>query len=364
MEKNEIIITHGEDARRMAQEVLEAAHLAQHIRQGASIGIKPNLVLDKPCSSGATTSPELVAGLIEYLKAHGHNNLLILEGAWIGGNTKKAFRVCGYEDLSKRYGVPLFDTKDDSYSMKTYGGIEMEVSDRALAVDFLINMPVLKGHCQTKVTGALKNMKGCISDREKRRFHSLGLHKPIAYLNTQIKSSFVLVDGICGDLDFEEGGNPVRMNRVFCAKDPVLADAYIASFMGYAPEEIAYITIAEQCGIGSADLSNARVVTLRRDDTKAQPASSRKVQRLAQYTDERQACSSCYANLIHALARLDEERAPASLRKVCIGQGFRGVKEDAVGVGKCTAGLSRSLPGCPPTAAQIKTFLKEVTSRE
>ena len=32
------------------------------------------------------------------------------------------------------------------------------------------------------MTCALKNLKGCLPDREKRRFHALGLTKPIAAL--------------------------------------------------------------------------------------------------------------------------------------------------------------------------------------
>ena len=49
----------------------------------------------------------------------------------------------------------------------------------------------------------------------------MGLHKPIAHLSTVVRSDFILVDNICGDLDFEEGGNPVSMNRIWAAKDPV-----------------------------------------------------------------------------------------------------------------------------------------------
>lgn len=41
----------------------------------------------------------------------------------------------------------------------------------------------------------------------------MGLHKPIAHLATVVPNDFILVDNICGDLDFEEGGNPVTMNR-------------------------------------------------------------------------------------------------------------------------------------------------------
>ena len=53
-------------------------------------------------------------------------------------------------------------------------GMKLNVCERAANIDFLINVPVLKGHCQTKITCALKNMKGLIPNKEKRRFHSLG----------------------------------------------------------------------------------------------------------------------------------------------------------------------------------------------
>ncbi len=357
---NRIIVTYGDDPMRMTKELLEAAKLDQMIPKGALVGLKPNLVVAKPAETGATTHIEIVAATIEYLQAHGHNNILILEGSWVGDSTKRAFKVCGFEDVSRKYKVPLFDTKGDSVTVKSYGGINMEVCNKALEVDFLINMPVLKGHCQTIVTGALKNMKGCISDREKRHFHALGLDRPIAYLNKVIKPQFILGDGICGDLDFEEGGNPVRMNRMFCGTDPVLIDSYIASNMGYEPHDIEYIKIAEEIGVGSSDIEHADIVELNRDTTIARPTSSRKVQKLAKAARPKEACSACYANLIQAFARLDDEgwlnefvRNP-----VCIGQGYEG-QSGELGVGKCTCGMKHSLPGCPPRTPEILKFLRE-----
>ena len=58
------------------------------------------------------------------------------------------------------------------------------------------------------MTCALKNCKGCLPDREKRRFHAEGLMRPIAALATALRPELTIVDSLCGDLDFEEGGNP------------------------------------------------------------------------------------------------------------------------------------------------------------
>ncbi|NLM01496.1 MAG: DUF362 domain-containing protein [Treponema sp.] len=360
--KKRIIQTYGDDPWKMTNDILEKSKLEKLIPKNASIGIKPNLAVAKPSSSGATTSPIIVSALIEYLQKHEHKNIIIIESAWIGDSTKKAFNICGYTDISKKYNVPLIDVKDDSYTVKTFDGMEMEISNTILSLDFLINIPVLKGHCQTLITGALKNLKGCISDKEKRRFHTRGLHQPIAYLNKVIKQDFILVDGMCGDLDFEEGGNPVQMNRIFCGTDPVLIDSYIAKNIGYNPYDVKYIKIAEHIGVGSADIDSTEIIVLNKDTSIAKPSSSRKVQKLSHYVKANDACSPCYANLIRALARLDDDGLLRKFegRSIYIGQGFKDVQEYGVGIGQCTSGMSKNLCGCPPETSAIVEFLKKI----
>ncbi|MFY9543266.1 MAG: DUF362 domain-containing protein [Bacillota bacterium] len=199
--KNEIRVIYGDNPKQMVKELLEAIRPEDEIDKTALIGIKPNLVVAKPASSGATTSSDIVEGLIEYLKSKGRDRIVIMEGSWVGARTSEAFRVCGYESLSKKYNVPLIDLQKDRYQAHEINGLRINVCDYVTKVDYLINVPVLKGHCQTNITCALKNMKGCIPNSEKRRFHTMGLHKPIAYLNKIIKQDLVIVDGMNGDLN-------------------------------------------------------------------------------------------------------------------------------------------------------------------
>lgn len=357
---NEIYVAYGDHPFEMTQKLLEAAQLIQMISPGAKVGIKPNLVVSEPAQYGATTHPEIVAATVHYLQQNGVSDITILEGSWVGDRTSRAFSVCGYTKLSQRYGVALFDTKHDVFVRKTYKEISMEISQKALEMDFLIDIPVLKGHCQTKVTGALKNLKGLISDAEKRHFHTLGLTRPIAYLSKLLPVSFVITDGICGDLDFEEGGNPVPMHRIFCALDPVLADSFSAQTMGYFPDEIEHIALAAQLGVGSMDLSQASITTFGKDTSPVSPPKTRKVQRLARYIHPKDACSACYANLIHALARLDSQRDLSLFSRfpICIGQGYQ-KETGSFGVGRCTCKMQHSVSGCPPTAQDILLHLQE-----
>ena len=365
---NRITVIYGDDPGEMTARLLDAVGLSSLLPPGgnAKIGIKPNLVNVTQPEHGATTHPEIVEALIRYLQAAGFRNIVILEGSWVGADTMKAFRALGYDRLAEKYGVGLLDTKKDAYVQKSCDGITMEISKTALELDFLIDIPVLKGHCQTLVTGALKNLKGIISDREKRHFHTLGLHKPIACLNRLITADFCIVDGICGDLDFEEGGNPVQMNRIFCGTDPVLIDSYIAQTMGYHPSEIGYIRLSEQYGVGSTDLSHAQIIELNRDRGKIKASPSRIVKELSRYVEARDACSACYANLMQALMRLKDIGVLDRFRKnpIAIGQGYRGNSLSCPGIGNCTREFDSHVSGCPPHTPEILAYLKDYIEQE
>ncbi|OHD72307.1 MAG: hypothetical protein A2V99_13920 [Spirochaetes bacterium RBG_16_67_19] len=112
--------------------------------------LKPNLVTDHPASTGATTTPQMVAGAIEFLQDCGVADITVAEGSWTGCPTERAFRACGYLELARRYGVKLVDLKQDSWRLVTAGDLELKVCRRALETDFFLNLPVLKGHCQTR----------------------------------------------------------------------------------------------------------------------------------------------------------------------------------------------------------------------
>lgn len=359
MLENELLISYGQKPREMVLELLAELELAKAIPTGARIGLKPNLVVARPAWEGATTTPDLAAGVLQYLRDHGFNDLVIAEGSWIGDSTARAFRVCGYTALAKKYGAELVDLQRDSYHTRPAGDLELRICDEMSRIDYLINMPVLKGHCQTRITCALKNMKGCIPDSEKRRFHALGLHKPLAALNWVVRSDVVIVDGLIGDLDFEEGGNPVQMDRVIVGTDPVLVDSYVAALLGYEPEDIPYITFAAGLGLGELYSDRTKLTIISDIHTTERIEPTREVERLSRYVCEEDACSACYGSLIHALARLNERGQLIRLTpKVSIGQGFKGIQQEGLGVGTCTRGFSRFVAGCPPTAKDVLDFLR------
>lgn len=362
-ETNDIIITYGTDPKAMTRSLIEAAGLADLIGdRNARIVLKPNLVVGVTPEGGATTHPDIAVAIIVYLQEHGFTHITIEEGSWVGDQTRRGFQANGYYDIADTYHVGLVDGQKDAYVPVQSHGITMEVCRTVADCDFLISLPVLKGHCQTLMTCALKNMKGVLSNRSKRLFHSLGLMKPIAALNAWRHADFVVVDSLNGDMDFEEGGNPVQTNRMFTARDSVLCDAFGASLMGFRKEEIPYIQLAEQYGAGSSDLSRARIIALNQPQDAMNARPTGYARELAAHTRPKDACSACFGNLIHALKRMDEQGLLDDLpQDICIGQGYRGVQDASlVGVGACTRNLGASCKGCPPSASDMLEFLKRL----
>ena len=354
-----IAINYGRNWSRTTYETLAVSDVKSYLKIGMSVSIKPNLVLPSPPCDGATTHPEVVEGIIRFLLDFGINKIQVMESSAIGYSTRKAFKICGYEFLEKKYGVTLVDLKNASSRTLTHSGIDIQIAESALNTDFLINVPVLKAHCQTRLTCCMKNLKGCIPEKEMRRFHTLGLHKPIAALACLLKVHYNVVDGICGDLSFEEGGSPIEANRILAGRDPLLMDSYCAGLIGYKPEDIDYLNYGRESGLGEFFSSRTKIVELNIDQ---KPTLQNKISRLSERyhsgnIKEDAACSVCYASLIFALHRMGGRTS----RKICIGQGFRGKGSDLVnvlGIGKCTQNFTEFVPGCPPKAVDIMDLLR------
>ena len=143
---------------------------------------------------------------------------------------------------------------------------------------------------------------------------------------------------------------------MMASRDALLIDSYAATLMGFSPDEIGYIKQAEEIGMGGH--REWQVVELSKPErTSAKPSGT--AARLSAYTEPDEACSACYASLVHALKRLEEEGGMHAIegRRIAIGQGYRG-KAPEIGVGACCAKARISVSGCPAKADDILSMLR------
>jgi hypothetical protein len=157
----------------------------------------------------------------------------------------------------------------------------------------------------------------------------------------------------------------VQTNRMFAGLDSVLVDTFGASLMGFELSDIPYIELAKELGVGSTELATAQIIELNSDANNTTYRPTGRVRDLQKYTVASSACSACYGNLIHALARMDERGLLCDAnRKIYIGQDFKGKTGNGLGIGKCTRGFTSHVAGCPPKAIDIVRFLESEFTKE
>lgn len=370
MKTNEIIKAYGTEYEEMTIAVLEAANLYEDINNKARllnksieemrVALKPNLVSPTPADYGATTHPEVATGIIKYLQAKGLKNICIMEGSWIGDKTSDSFEFCGYNRIADEYGVTLIDAQMSPGIKTDCLGMELNVCECVKECDFFINIPVLKGHCQTKITCALKNVKGLVPNDEKRRFHTLEIHKPLACLNTYIEQDYIVVDHICGDAYYEGGGTPRITNCVYVGRDPVAIDAYGAMLLGIDPMDVEYIRRSAEFEVGNPDITALEIRTVYGVDNES--VMIRRDTDVEKFYSEKKCCSACLAALHKALQQLVQEGLInddcALTEPICAGQGYKG-HTGKYGSGDCTGGFEVTVKGCPPKYEDIYDTYKK-----
>jgi uncharacterized protein (DUF362 family) len=218
----------------------------EELKPNHKILLKPNIIwagTKKLPPYGVVTTSTMVDHLLHLLRERGCKDITIGEGTIVnkemGSNTMKGYEWSGIGKVAKRYGVRLVDFNAEPFEEVELEEIKVKISRWALTSDFLINLPVLKAHRQTKISLGMKNLKGCLALNSKKKFHLHGLARLIGLLNTKIKPSLTIIDGIYG---LERGpeflGTPRRMNLIITGRDAFSCDLVGTMVMGMKPEEV------------------------------------------------------------------------------------------------------------------------------
>lgn len=208
--------------------------------------IKPNI---GATSKKANTSPEIVRGLVRYLKDRGIKDVLVGEGAVETEyeSTPYNFNYCGWYKLAEEEGFQLADLNEAERVEIPWHYGKVAIPKVMLGRSY-VNVCKLKTHMQTLVSLCLKNQKGLLTAETRKRFHLLGLHEPIAHLADAIKPELCLVDAIIGIEGNGPGdsGRPPKVGMVIAGDDIAQVDRLCCRVMGIDPDRVEHIRIASK----------------------------------------------------------------------------------------------------------------------
>ncbi len=242
------------DYKKSIPKLLNNAGFKSIIKKEKKIILKPNLTLCKAFPT--TTNPYFVEEIIKYIKnCNKKVEIIIAEGSG-GCETKKCYKKLGYEELSKKYEIPLLDLNEaetkriKSKKFMRYPFIEYP---KELLSGFLISLPVLKGHGETKVTISLKNMFGCFPFKYyketgytwKNKLHRRGIDNSIHDILVCKFPDYAICDASIAQLEHEISGYPKELNLLL-AGNPLEVDKKGALLLGYDWKRIPHLVLADE----------------------------------------------------------------------------------------------------------------------
>jgi len=217
-----------------------------------SVVVKPNLCYYWDASTGYTTDPRVVAGIIDWVReTFGDVDMKVAEADASAMRTKYAFKVLGYEKLAEEKKVDLVNLSEDFLIEKTVRvnkrDITYKVPELLLKSDLFINVPKLKVMKIVKITCAMKNIFGCIGFARKIVYHPF-LNEAVVGINKILHPHLTVVDGLVAF-----GRYPIKLDLIMASADSFSIDWVASQIMGYKPSRVGFLKIAMKEGLGSSN---------------------------------------------------------------------------------------------------------------
>ncbi|MEW6624666.1 MAG: DUF362 domain-containing protein [Bacillota bacterium] len=342
--------------------------------------LKPNLVHPKKSGSGHITDSRIVFALVELLLETGfkEKSIVLGEGCGVGfafattlNETMECVKAAGLQPIKEKYGIDIVDlNKDVAVEMDVPDPLVMDkvkIAKTVLESDLIINLPVMKTHIRTGVTLSLKNMKGVLPGIEKRKTHKLGIDEGIADLNSLVRTSLSVVDGIVGmEGNWEYPRDCVPLGLLIAGKDPVAVDTVCSKIMGFDPQKIRHINRAAEKQVGTMNESKIIVKGLQLNEINVKPFKPRFQSFIEDYPTvniiDEYGCTGCYSSILSALVHLKGKGLKDKLKDLNIILAV--YKEDSIKnltgktliIGVCNKDFKDKglyVPGCPPNAVEM-----------
>jgi uncharacterized protein (DUF362 family) len=243
--------------------------IGKFVKRGDFVLLKPNMSFGTPPEVGATTSPEVVAGMAALCLEAGAGQVLVADHTIRSGKVSLEYTgiqaACAGMD---RVTVASLNDETRYREIPIPGGKVLKktaVANDAFRADVRINLPVAKSHSATGVSLALKNLMGLVWDRQV--FHTGDLSQSVADLATVLRCELTVMDAMRAMVQGGPSG-PGRtepLDRIIAGVDPVAVDSYTVSMTKwynrrFTGRMVKHILAASELGVGEIDVERLNVV--------------------------------------------------------------------------------------------------------
>jgi len=151
--------------------------------------------------------------------------IIVGEGVASGMDFAESMRAYRYDRLPRRFrNVKLVDLEREDRVPVQWKHGTLELPKIAFDCEYL-NIAKMKTHYSAVVSMLLKNQKGLLRVKDKKRFHRLGVQEAICDLSQVLKPDFNILDGIVAmegngpNSTFPIAGRVRKLGLLLCGKD-------------------------------------------------------------------------------------------------------------------------------------------------
>jgi uncharacterized protein (DUF362 family) len=235
--------------------------MKRFISRGDIVVVKPNIGWDRMPIHAANTNPEVVATVVQMAFEAGAKSVVVTDASCNDPN--RCFQRSGIWRAAYKLGAEVIIPAEHRFrTMRLNGDVldEWPVYTPLVQADKVINVPVAKHHNLAKYTGAMKNWYGALGGRRNRLHQNIDVS--VADLATFMRPTLVVVDATRVLIrNGPQGGNvddTRELNTVIATVDQVAADAYGATLIGQTRENVPYLKMGHERGLGTMYWENLR----------------------------------------------------------------------------------------------------------
>jgi uncharacterized protein (DUF362 family) len=230
--------------------------MKRFVSNGDIVAIKPNIGWDRMPVHAANTNPRVVAEVVKLAFDAGAKQVIVTDASCNEPN--RCFQRSGIWRAAYALGATVILPSSHRFrEIRLRGDVldQWPVYTPLVNADKVINVPVAKHHNLSRYTAAMKNWYGILGGRRNRLHQNIDVS--IADLATFMRPTLTIVDATRVLLrNGPQGGNiddARDMHQVIASLDQVAVDAYGATLIGEKPENVRYLKLGHERGIGNMD---------------------------------------------------------------------------------------------------------------
>jgi uncharacterized protein (DUF362 family) len=253
----------GEDPALITREAVAVmGGMSKFVSKGDVVLVKPNIGWDRTPNLGACTNPEVVRALVELCFEAGSKEVLVLDNPC--NPARRTYIRSGISKAAKDAGAKVPYPNDHKLKKVPLNGEhlkEWEVYSEFISADKIINVPATKHHSLSLVTLGMKNWLGALGGN-RNQLHQ-GLDFAMVDLAAFFKPVLTVLDAY--RVLFRNGPQGGRLSdvkenkTVVAGVDYVAIDAMGATFLEVDPQQLRFLQIAQERGLGEARLEKLTI---------------------------------------------------------------------------------------------------------